>query len=215
MRDSDKRYVLIGYSGHAFVVAEAAECLRYHIVGYAEREEKKSNPFQFQYMGNENAPDFIGWAENIGYLLGIGDNTIRTKVAQKIRIRGYICTTIVHPESNCSKRAEIDAGTFIARGANINPFVTIGKYCIINTSASIDHECNIQDGAHIAPGAVLAGGVHVGKQAFIGANAVIKEGVIIGDYATIGAGSVVLENVPEEKVFAGNPARILRNKSFL
>ena len=46
----------------------------------------------------------------------------------------------------------------------------------------------------------------------IGANAVVIEGVHIGKNAVVAAGSVVLEDVPDEMVVAGVPARIIKKK---
>ena len=78
---------------------------------------------------------------------------------------------------------------------------------IINTGAIVEHQCQIGDFAHVAPGAVLAGNVKVGKRSFIGAMP-IKEGVEIGSKVIIGAGAVVLENVESESKVVGNPGRL-------
>ena len=48
------------------------------------------------------------------------------------------------------------------------------------------------------------------KGASIGSNATLLCGITVGENAMIGAGSVVTEDVPENTVVAGNPARILR-----
>lgn len=58
----------------------------------------------------------------------------------------------------------------------------------------------------------LAGRVSVGELAFIGVNASIREDVVIGDNATVGIGSVVLQNIPDNTVWAGNPALFLKNQ---
>jgi acetyltransferase-like isoleucine patch superfamily enzyme len=62
---------------------------------------------------------------------------------------------------------------------------------------------------HIAPGAVLAGNISVGENSFIGANSVVRQGVKIGSGVILGAGSVVIKNIPDNEIWAGNPAKKL------
>ena len=50
----------------------------------------------------------------------------------------------------------------------------------------------------------------VGDDVLVGANAVVLEGVQIGSGAVIAAGAVVTEDVPENAVVAGAPARIVK-----
>lgn len=47
---------------------------------------------------------------------------------------------------------------------------------------------------------------------FIGANCFIMKGVTIGENAIIGACSVITKNVPDEEIWAGNPAKMVRKK---
>ena len=63
---------------------------------------------------------------------------------------------------------------------------------IINTSASVDHECMIEDGVHICPGAHLAGKVSVGRGSWVGIGSSVVERVKIGTGAMIGAGAAVV-----------------------
>ncbi|WP_279380546.1 DapH/DapD/GlmU-related protein, partial [Oscillibacter sp. CU971] len=46
----------------------------------------------------------------------------------------------------------------------------------------------------------------------VGANAVVIEGVRIGKNAVVAAGAVVIEDVPENAVVAGSPARVIKMK---
>lgn len=48
--------------------------------------------------------------------------------------------------------------------------------------------------------------IHINDNVFIGANVTILMGVTIGKNAVIGAGSVVTKNVPDNEIWAGNPA---------
>lgn len=80
---------------------------------------------------------------------------------------------------------------------------------IVNTRAIVEHDCLVENHAHIASGAVLCGNVSVGEGAHVGAGSVVRQGLRIGLRAVIGAGAAVVCNVPEEAVFAGVPARPL------
>lgn len=81
----------------------------------------------------------------------------------------------------------------------------IGADCMLRQSTTIGNKI----GADGKPGAcpVLGNGVDVG------ANAVILGAITIGDGAVIGAGSVVVKDVPAGAVVAGNPARVIGQKS--
>lgn len=52
--------------------------------------------------------------------------------------------------------------------------------------------------------------VLIKSNAFIGAHSIILKGVTIGENSIIGAGSVVTKSVPDNQIWAGNPARFIR-----
>jgi sugar O-acyltransferase (sialic acid O-acetyltransferase NeuD family) len=203
------KQVIIGYSGHAFVVLDAAEKAGLHVEFYAEKEELTQNPFKLKYLGFEGDENFEGWDKGYEFILGVGDNRIRESVSNLIVTNEEKLRLVIHPSANIGSKVEIGDGTFVASGSLINPLAKIGKAVIINTGAIVEHECEIGDFVHIAPGAVLAGNVKVGERAFIGANAVIKEGIEIGNDVIIGAGTVLLNNVSDNEKLVGNPARVI------
>lgn len=53
--------------------------------------------------------------------------------------------------------------------------------------------------------------VHIKRNAFIGANCLVLKGVTIGENSIIGAGSVVTKSVPDNELWAGNPAKFIRS----
>ena len=83
----------------------------------------------------------------------------------------------------------------------------LGAACIINHKASVDHECVIGNGVHLAPGATVCGCVTVGDNVMIGAGSVILPRLTIGRDSIIGAGAVVTKDVPARSVIVGNPGR--------
>ena len=209
---SDKALILIGYSGHAFVVAETILDNGFDIIGYAEKEELQTDPFNLPYLGFEREDDFAGWSMNNPFALGIGDNKLRQDIANLIEGKGKNIQTIIHKTANISRNVTIGSGSFVNKNVVINSLAKVGKNVILNTGCIIEHECVLKDAVHIAPGAVLTGNVTIGARTFVGANSVIKQGVVIGKDVVIGAGSVIIRNIPDGKKVVGNPGRIYKDE---
>lgn len=53
--------------------------------------------------------------------------------------------------------------------------------------------------------------VEIKKGVFIGAHTIVLKGVTVGEYSIIGAGSVVTKSVPPYQVWAGNPAKFIKD----
>ena len=204
------KVILIGYSGHGFVIADEAMQNKVNLFGYAEKSVLSFNPYHLNYLGNENDINFFKKHNGSSYLIGIGDNSIRERVYQLVFSQQNIILTLVSKSATVSGLASIGNGTFVNKNVSINALAKIGNNVILNTACIIEHECLIADSVHIAPGAVLAGNVEVGERSFIGANSVIKQGVKIGKDVIVGAGTVVVKDIPDGVKILGNPSRIVK-----
>lgn len=203
-----KHIVVVGYSGHGFVVTEAAIASGLPVHHYAEKSLKELNPFELEYLGYEGDDDFKGWQKDYSFILGVGNNKRREETARLIERHEKELLRVIHPAAGLADKIELGKGVFVAMNVSVNPLAQIGDYTILNTGCIVEHECVIGTASHIAPGAVLAGNVEVGNRCFVGANTVIKQGVKIGDDAIIGAGAVVIRDAPSGKTVVGNPGRI-------
>ncbi len=206
----DYKSIIIGYSGHAYVVADSYISNGNTINYYTNLIEVENNPFNLTYLGCETDQNFKGWDLGLNFILGIGDNNLRYKAAQLILSKFQIIGSVIDSNAIISKTSILGNGVYISKGVLVNAFSKIGDFAILNTGCIIEHECEISTAAHIAPGAVLAGNVKIGKRTFIGANSVIKQGVTIGDDVIIGAGSVIIENVCNNSKIVGNPGRLIK-----
>ena len=205
----DKHIVLIGYSGHSFVVLEIFRAMGRTVSAYCELSEKEHNPYNLDYAGNENEARVIEQLKAAECFVSIGDNQLRRKSYEKADAAALSIINAIHPSAIISETATFGNGVMVAAGVIINAQSRIGNGVICNTGSIIEHECRIGDFAHIAPGAVLCGNVSVGEGSFIGANSVIRQGITIGKNVLIGAGTVVTKDVPDNSRLIGNPQRPL------
>ncbi len=202
---SNREVVLVGYSGHGFVVADAAIKSNINLKYFTDKKQITKNPFDLSYLGFEEDLDFYSLKKRYDYILGIGDNLIRRKAADLLISKGEDLLNVIHPSASISPKFQFGIGNFISKNVSINALAKIGDICILNTGCIIEHECIIGNGVHIAPGAVLAGNVKIGDNTFVGANSVIKQGVKIGANVIIGAGSVILKDTGDNVMIVGNP----------
>ena len=202
--------ILIGYSGHAFVVAGILQAAGKKVVGYCDAEQKQFNPFQLQYFGSESSDVGVEKVKTTDFFISIGNNAVREKIFRYFAAIQRYPVNAIHPSAIIGPSIKIGAsGVMISAGVCINPLASIGDGAICNTGCIIEHECKIGDFAHIAPGAVLCGNVTVGNGSFVGAGSVIRQGIRIGENVMIGAGAVVIKDVEDNQTMVGNPLRKL------
>lgn len=118
--------------------------------------------------------------------IGIGDIDMREDLFEK-----YPDAINVLDKTALIRGELVGNGIQVMAGAIIQVGTRVYENTLINTGAKIDHDCTINSDCHIAPGAILCGGVVVLPWSFIGAGAVIAEGVTICANSFIPAGSVV------------------------
>ena len=126
----------------------------------------------------------------------------------------------IEPGAIIREQVEIGDNAVIMMGAVINIGAVIGPGTMIDMGAILGGRATVGKNCHIGAGAVLAGVIEpasatpviVEDGVLVGANAVVIEGVHVGKNAVVAAGAVVIEDVPENAVVAGCPARVIKMK---
>lgn len=164
---------------------------------------------------------FCNWINNNLPFLQKGNN---------LRIIGYPYYCL-NPNVKLGNNVQIYPGVTFAGNSNITigNNVKIGNNVMINASSKegifigdgtiiaantyiIDSNHGIAKGEPIQNQPLDSAAICVGRNVWIAANCVIAKGAAIGDGAVIGAGSFLNGTVGEEEVFAGSPARFIKNR---
>lgn len=118
----------------------------------------------------------------------------------------------------CRKNALISIGNnvgisnatlHISKALRIGDNVMIGGGCKLWDSDfhSIDYEERIFKGDN----KVNTKPIQIDDNVFIGAGSLILKGVHIGENSVIGAGSIVTKSIPKNEIWAGNPAKKIKD----
>ncbi len=207
-----ERLVILGAGGHAKMVIEAARsqgefepavCLAQ---GALPKQRILDVPVE------DESIDLLRELKADGFhaFVAIGSNKLRRKLTNTLVEIGLPIATIIAKNAWKSPSARIEDGCVLMPGAIVGADASIGAGAIINTAASVDHDCSIGAFAHIAPGTHLAGNVHIGEAAFLGVGVSVIPERKIGSHSTIGAGGVVVCDIPNDEVWVGCPARMLK-----
>ncbi len=206
-------YIVYGAGGHAKVVLDILRANGESILGVMDDRLESTEWNGFKVLGNLKS---LGEEENPYkeslFIIAIGHNETRKKIAEFLGDRGVLFGTVIHPSAIVGSNCSIGAGTVIMPNAVINAGTTIGRHVIINTSSSVDHDSQIHDFAHISPGAHLAGGVSVGTGAHVGIGANVIPGIKIGNETVVGAGAAVIDDLPDRITAVGVPAVIKKQR---
>lgn len=193
--------IVIGGGGHGRVVIEALLRAGAMVAGVIDPDPNVAArlPPDVPWLGDDHAlaahpPTRCVLANGVG---GIGEPR-RRQAFERWKQRGYAFIPVLHPAATIAHSGVVlGEGSQIMAGVVIQPDVRIGANAVVNTRASVDHDCTLGDHCHIAPGAVLCGTVAIGEDTHIGAGAVVIQGVTIGKGCLIGAGAVIRRYVPD------------------
>ncbi|MCV2886684.1 acetyltransferase [Aestuariibacter sp. AA17] len=208
MNKQNRRLVIVGAGGHGKVVADCAERMgRWSEIVFADSNfPTKQHCLGFSVVCHpDNIESVI--TESTDAFVAVGDNHARKRIAQSLPIPHERLVSLVHPNAVVSRYVKIGQGVLILAGAVINADTAIEDGSIVNTCASVDHDCVVGAYSHLAPGVHLAGAVDVGQECFLGVGVSVIPKVTIGTNTIVGAGATVIQNLPANITAIGTPAK--------
>ncbi|MEM9218618.1 MAG: acetyltransferase [Cyanobacteria bacterium P01_F01_bin.150] len=159
---------LYGFGGHSRVILDILQQRQQTVAGFVSDNPPSGCPhfenipiFSAESLLSQLSPDECQW------IIAIGNNSIRQKIAQKLRALGHSFVAAVHPSAQIGSRVIVSPGTVIMANAVVSCDTALGVHVIVNTGATIDHDCTIADFCHVAPGATVCGHVTVGAGSWL------------------------------------------------
>lgn len=209
-----KKIILLGSGGHTKSILDTLKRLdSFHVVGILDKEEQIGKLLDDIYVIGTDKDMEKYYNQGIEYLFigvgSVGDTSLRRRLYEKASKVGFKFPAIIDPTAIVGDKVIVGEGVYIGKGSIVNVGSHIKKQCIINTGTIIEHDCELGEFVHIAPGAVLSGNVQIGSDTHIGVNSTVIQGIHIGKYTLIGAGSVVVKDIGSYKKAYGNPCKVV------
>ena len=205
--------VIFGAGGHAVSVANVAISAGYKIAYFIDVNKKADYLLGIKIIRDISE---LGNKEDYEYCIAIGDNALRERIYNELinEHNDIKFPSLIHQSAVISSFSSIGDGTLVMPNAIVGPNSNVGKFCIINSQSSIDHDCNMLDFSSLAPNAATGGAVKVGYRSAISIGAVVKQGLQIGDDCVLGANSYLNKNLSNNKIAYGNPAKEVRDRAI-
>lgn len=161
--------------------------------------------------------DFVGLNHSeLYYCITIADPNSRKLIALKMKNTNMQALTLVFNTATILSHSQIGFGSIVMPGAIISACVSLGMFTQINFNSYIAHDCRIDDFVTVSPFVTCCGNTEIKEGAFIGAGSLIKQGTnskprYVGINSILGMGSNLLNDLPDNKTYAGNPAIDLKS----
>ena len=196
--------LIFGAGGHARVVADAVQ--QAHPTWSLTASDRNDRLCEGELLPGiplARAGSLEPWGGALH--VAIGDNRAREKESLALGVHRLV--SVIHPRASVSPHARLAEGCFVAAQAVTATGVVLERSVIVNHASVVDHDCTVGAFSHIAPGAVLGGGVRIGSRVLVGSGAVVQLGRSICDDAVIGSGAVVCNDIQQAGTYVGIPAR--------
>lgn len=202
-----KKLVIVGAGAHSAVIIDIFEQMGgYEIIGLTD--EHPGGVLGYPVLGSDALLPQL-YADGVECAFAaIGNNSIRSKVFQKIKEVGFEIPNAISPRAVVSRHCMLADGIAVMPGAVINARAKIENGVIINTKASVDHDCLISEFVHVAPGCSVSGSTTIGAGTLLGTGTSVIDRITIGKNVIIGAGAAVVCNIPDGCKAMGVPAKM-------
>lgn len=209
-----KDIVIIGAGGLAREVLMLIEDINkkedcWNILGLLESTKKNIG----NGIGDYNIIGDLSYLDNKNpYIVcAIGDSVVRKRIIESLNQKSSSFVNLIHPNVILGNNTNIGVGTIIFPNSIITTDITVGNHVFLSLNSLVSHDCVIKDFSTILPGCRISGNVNIGETTTIGTGATIIQGINIGKESYVGAGSVVINDVKDNSLVVGVPAKKIKD----
>lgn len=215
----NENIIIIGGEGNGSVIADAVTDARLRgstsarIYGFLNDRMKKGDMIAgYPVLGSLADVQFY-FKQDCRFVYAIyriDGQKERIELFRSLNIPMESLFTFIHPLAYVAPSAKIGRGVIIMPQVSVSSEAIIGDCCFLMVNSSVGHNTVIASHCHLAAQCCLSSHVLLEEGVHIGLNATVREHLTLKKYSTLGMGSVLLNDISEQDIWAGNPAKFLR-----
>ena len=199
-----KKAFIFGASGHSRVIASILHG-NFHEIYFVDIHAASPQTITEIDFFNQ-----IELHQKHAIFIGIGDNKIRENLYNKLIQHHITPQNCISQHAFIAHDAQLGNAVVICAGAVIGSQAIIHNNSIVNTLSSVDHDCVLGEHSQITAGVNFGGNTKTGKNCFFGIKSATIPNVTIGNNAVIMAASLVCNDVPDNVMVGGIPAKVVK-----
>ncbi|MDQ1707128.1 MAG: hypothetical protein QOJ88_339 [Pyrinomonadaceae bacterium] len=138
-------------------------------------------------------------------------NRVRARLYQETKRKGYNIVSYVSSKAFVWRNVEIGENCFILENNVLQYAVRVGNNVVLWSGNHVGHQTVIADNAFVSSHVVISGYCEIGQNCFLGVNSCIANNVKIAQDCFIGMGAVINKDTEAQKVYVGNPSRVIKD----
>jgi sugar O-acyltransferase (sialic acid O-acetyltransferase NeuD family) len=220
MKELNKPLIIIGGSGHGSIIEACVKDnrkrfgdLEWDLKGFCNDFDAEVDGYPVLGKLSEiprllNEGYYFIWGIHL-----IARNYKTKELYDSVNIPKERLATVIHHTAFIDDTVVIEPGCFVMYNAYIAPRSHIGESCMIKANTNVGHDVNIGALSHIAMGSIIVSCVNIGYCADVAVGATVLAHTSIGDFAMLSAAGLATHNIPKGEIWAGCPAKFLKNMS--
>lgn len=158
----------------------------------------------------------VNFISNFKFYLYLLVRQVRAIFKQSIHgLKNCHSTFLIKGKTSIARDLKAGMHGYVGPGCIITSNVELGNFVMLGPNVSIvgnDHRFDLPNLPIIFSGRPSPVVTKVGNDVWIGAGAILLAGIEIGDGCIVAAGSVVVKDCKEYSIYAGNPAKKVRDR---
>lgn len=140
-------------------------------------------------------------------------NRLRQRLLNVVKSKGYSLCSYISPKAFVGQGVSIGHNCLILENVSIQRGALIGDNVTIWSGSSIGHRTQIGNNCFLASHVAISGFCNIGDSCFFGVNSCTANNIKIAEDCLVGAGAVLVNDAPAGRIYVGNPAKPLHDKT--